>query len=112
MSSDLKLGDLCVVVATCCDSKHRYLGIECSVVAYYDGPVECRKCGTRFEDCVLVTSPALPTAPRHGRAVTRRFLRKIEPPRDDDATPRTDFTPAPERFEQLVERLTRSTEVA
>jgi hypothetical protein len=95
MSSDIKVGDVCEVIGACCPhTKQQYIGIQCVIVAGYGGPVRCRTCGLFQSDCVLITSDAIPSPPRHGRAVPRKFLRKIDPPADGDATPRTDFKPA------------------
>lgn len=103
MSGDLKVGDVCVIQFQPggCEACARRNGTECTIVgAEFLGTR--LSCGGRPElgrfflvECSGVSKPM---------ALHRTELRRKDPPKEDDATPRTDFTPADPDFREDLQR--------
>lgn len=106
MSDEIKVGDVCEIVALCCgsDARSRFIGMECAVVKEYDGPVVCGICRAPQPDCVVIAIPALELPPRIGRIARRAFLRKKRPPADDAHWIRQETVPL-ERFNEWREKV-------
>jgi len=107
VSSDLKVGDVCEIVNT----GPMFDGTECVIVQPETPDVVGMNLVTG--QIARITAFGIRLAgERFTLYAMRRQLRKKPPKSDVDGILRTDFTPAPETFEQLVERLTRTTEDA
>lgn len=112
MSSDLKVGDVCVIQLPpgSCEACARHNGAECSIVAL-ESPGIRVGCNRKPElgSFYLVEVAGVPLP----MALRREELRKKPPKSDDDSTPRTDFTPCEPSFvEDLQRRLTTTKEHA
>jgi hypothetical protein len=109
-SGDLKVGDICIIVPPAVNN----IGAECEIV----GPEqqhEVRVLNAELFEVWIWCFGFKVRITGTGKhfAVDRRCLRKKDPPKEDDATPRDDFVPAqPEFIEDLQRRLTKKPEIA
>lgn len=104
MSSDLKVGDVCVIVI----AAPAWRGLECTVISGLM-PSKGRP-GTLVHDVEVPHAPE-PSQPGNRWVIEPWRLLKKPPPSDDPGGLSTDFTPAqPEFIEDLQRRLTKVTE--
>jgi hypothetical protein len=99
----IKVGDVVEIINGCCPSSKSCIGLECTVVAIGHPRARCFFCGTMSEAIFELSNSEYGFG-----SIPAEFLRKKRPPAVDDATPRTDFTPAePEFIEDLARRLNK-----
>lgn len=118
MSNHIKVGDVCEVVATCCEYSAQCKGLECTVTGGRAFSHFRCDCGFTTSQYVFVEYSNPPPLCDHlglGRrpSVPLCFLRKKPPKQTDDAEPRLEHVPAdPEFIEDLQRRLSKTKETA
>jgi hypothetical protein len=111
VSSDLKLGDLCVIVAP---ASADLIGLDCEIIGE-EMEYQRKVLDTPLLECWhYCIGFKVRTSDGRRFAIERICLRKKPPMSDDDrGEPRADFTPAAAEFvEDLQRRLTKHTEPA
>jgi hypothetical protein len=108
--SDLKVGDVCVIVAP---ASVEMIGLECEIIGE-EKRYERKVLDTPVLECWHYCEGFMvQTVDGRRFAIERICLRKKPPEGDDQGEPRADFTPAqPEFVEDLQRRLTKQTETA
>ena len=95
MSDDIKVGDVCIVAGGCCRLFcGTYVGRDCvTTEAFFRSDFVCMGCGERTGQAFVVEGDAA-NQMTGICVIPARYLRRKPPKSDDDAEPRTDFTPA------------------
>ncbi len=109
MSNDIKVGDVCEIVGTCCSKGAGFVGLECLLVAAPTDRICACFCGSNTSDYFFASVPGAPTPSLNqyipgSYAIPRAFLRKKPPKAHDQDDSRTDFTPAEPEFQQDLKR--------
>lgn len=111
---DLKVGDVCIFIGGDGSALPYLVGSECEIVGE-EREYTKKISATDALEVLIVCFGFKIRAAADGKhyICPRRFLRKKDPPKEDDATPRDDFIPAqPEFIEDLQRRLNKKPEIA